>query len=179
MQQHIAATWPASSSSSDAVAPQTDAVYSVKNFPHVRLVHVKFQEFRLGLDVAVRIIVVLPPHHVPYFCGALLYPAWWDMSSPVVRNVTWKKMLETNPHTLHVRHTVPFTNFERKLARPVNNHAGNFYRLVLCVRGYGDVRELNEFFDGRKYVRDRFTRMVFVFLKIYLRSRSLCGINFP
>ena len=52
-QQHIAAAWPASSYTSAAVAPPTYAVYSVQNFTHVCVIHVKSQDYISGLALSV------------------------------------------------------------------------------------------------------------------------------
>ena len=74
VQQHIAATWPVSSSASAAVAPPTGAVYSVQCFPHVRAVRVQSQESQLRLAISSRLTLVIPPHHAPCSRGEFLHP---------------------------------------------------------------------------------------------------------
>ena len=42
----------------------------------------------------------------------------------------------------------------------MNNHEINAEGLVLCVPDSGNIGKLKEFFNGKKYGRDRFASMV-------------------
>ena len=54
----------------------------------------------------------------------------------------------------------PLANLQPKLDHPVIYHVGNVNGLVFCIGGSNGVGELKKFFDGRKYGRDRVSRMV-------------------
>ena len=71
-----------------------------------------------------------------------------------------KKTFELHPRLLDCQNSVPLANLQPKLDHPVNDNVGNANGLVLCIGGSNGVGELKKFFDGRKYGRDRVSRMV-------------------
>ena len=63
-------------------------------------------------------------------------------------------MFEPNPHYLDCCRTIRFASRQSELDLPVNNDVSYVHSLVLSVRCYGDVGELEEFFNGGEYGRN-------------------------
>ena len=90
-----------------------------------------------------------------------------------------EKLPQAKPRLLYGCHSVPFTNCKCKLARTVNDHIGNVYRLVLRLRGSGGVGKLEEFFGDGKDGRDWFLRMVIRLLEDVLAIGEFLWYQLP
>ena len=86
-----------------------------------------------------------------------------------------KKLFEPNPSPLDCCHAIPFANFQSKLARTVKNHISDIHDSVLCIRSYGNVGELEKFFNGREYGRDWVSRMVGCLLDSIFALKDIVG----